>query len=87
MGDLMTCDKFDPKCPGCRPVIFDPRTQRNFPADDPTMVAVNEVWDASPWEEQEACWRIWVKNGRDPADMKLASSFMDKVQARLTPAN
>jgi hypothetical protein len=58
-----------------------------MPKDDPVMVAVNEVWDAAPREEQEACWRIWVKNGRDLADMKLASSFMDKVQARLNLSN
>lgn len=86
-GQYMSCDHFDPNCEGCRPAILDPQTGRAMPKDHPMVVAINEVWDAAPREEQEACWKIWVKNGRDPGDMKLASAFMDKVQARLNPPN
>lgn len=83
----MTCEKFDPNCPGCRPAILDPRTGKPMPKDHPLVVNVNAVWDAAPREEQEACWRIWVNNGRDPEDLNLASVFMDKVQAGLKPSN
>ena len=83
----MTCEKFDPNCPGCRPAIMDPRTGRALPKDDPIVVTINEVWDAAPREEQEACWRIWVKNGREYEDMKLAAAFMSRVQAKLNLSN
>lgn len=82
--NAMTCEKFDPNCPGCRPAIYDPSTKQVMAQDHPMMVAVNAVWDAAPREEQEACWRIWVKNGRDQSDLRLASAFMEKVQERLT---
>jgi hypothetical protein len=83
----MSCEKFDPNCPGCRPAILDPISGQALPKDHPMVVVVNEVWDAAPREEQEACWRIWVKNGRDLADMELAASFMNKVQSKLNLSN
>jgi hypothetical protein len=78
----MSCEKFDPQCPGCRPAIIDPRTGKILPADDPVMEIINRVWDASPREEQEAFWRVTVKNSRDPGDLDLMQALTSRMSAK-----
>lgn len=77
----MSCEKFDPKCPSCRPVLINQFTGRPLPPDDPATVAVNAAWDAAPAEEQEAFWHCTVKSSKDPAHLKLMHRFMAKVQS------
>ncbi len=79
----MSCESFDPHCEGCRPAIMDPQTGQKLPPDHPMMKVVNELWDAAPRPEQEACWRVWVKNSRAPDDIRLSGAFFQRVQARL----
>ena len=73
--------KFDPKCPGCRPAVLDPKTGKVLPPNDPVMVAVNTVWDSSSLEEQEAYHRVMVYNSRDPKDLILLKAISDRIQA------
>lgn len=76
--------EFDPSCEGCRPAMMDAKTGQKLPPDHPTMKVINELWDAAPRAEQEACFRVWVHNSRAPADMVLAQAFAERVQARLS---
>lgn len=75
--------EFDPNCEGCRPAMMDAKTGEKLPPNHPTMKVVNALWDASPREEQEACFRVWVHNSRAPSDMRLAGAFFQRVQEKL----
>jgi hypothetical protein len=81
----LSCEVFDPNCEGCKPAMMD-SSGRKLGPDDPAMKIVNEEWGKTPRDEQEACWRIWVKNSRSPVDMVLAQSFFERVQNRLKSA-
>ena len=76
--------EFDPDCEDCRPAMLDVETGLKLPKDHPTMVLVNAAWDASPLEEKQACFRIWVHSSRDKRDAQLAQRFFDRVQALIT---
>jgi len=78
----MSCDKFDPNCPGCRPAVIDPSTGKVLSADDPFMVIVNKVFDESTLDDQEAFWRVTVKNSPDPNDLAKMKSLSDRIMAR-----
>ncbi len=78
----MTCEKFDPNCEGCRPAILDATTQQVLPKEHPVMVLMNEVWDSATHEEQEAYWKVTVKNSRDSKDLVLASNIIDRFKER-----
>lgn len=75
--------EFDPNCEGCRPAMADVSTGRTYPPDHPTMVIVNELWDAAPLEEKKACFRIWCHNSRAREDLELGAKFFERVQVRL----
>ncbi len=79
----MSCEKFDPKCPSCRPVIFDPRTGRALLPNDPMMITINSVWDASSVEDQAAFWRVTVKNSREAGDLERVQGMRDRFTAQL----
>lgn len=78
----MSCESFDPACPGCRPAMM-ASDGKKLPDDHPAMKVVLALWDVAPRPEQEACWRVWVKNSRSDDDMRLANEFFKKVQAKL----
>lgn len=82
----MSCEKFDPECPNCRPCLLDPATGKLLPDTDPAVQTVNRAWDLSPLEEKEAFWRITVRDGRDPQDMRLMEAFWQRVR-KLQAAN
>jgi hypothetical protein len=82
-GIMKKCEVFDPNCEGCRPAMMDVKTGQKLPPEHPTMKVVNELWDAAPRTEQEACFRVWVHNSRASADMALAAAFFEKVRTRL----
>lgn len=79
----MSRHDFDPDCPHCRPAIVDPVSGEILPKTHPAVVAANAIWDSLPREEQEALWRIWVKNSRDRADLIIASKYTQALQDRL----
>ncbi len=79
----MACEIFDPKCPGCRPVILNPKTGQVLEDTDPVMQVVNRVFDAASREEQEAFFRVTVKNSRDPLDLELLKGMSDRMQAAI----
>lgn len=79
----MSCNTFDPNCRGCRPGIINAQTGQVLPDTDPLMMIVNSVWDASTIEEQEAFWKVTVKNSRDPQDLSLAEALSARVQAKM----
>ena len=75
--------EFDPNCEGCRPAMMDPQTGERLSSDHPAMKVINELWDAAPRAEQEACFRVWVHNSRADRDMRLAGEFFQRVQQKL----
>lgn len=81
----MSCEKFDPKCPHCRPVILDPKTNQVLPSDHPVMVAVNEVWASMSVDEQESFWKFTVKNSRAPKDIEVIMRMNKALAQKLEP--
>jgi len=62
---------------------MDPLTGKVLDENDPVMKALNEVWDSSPLEEQEAYWRVMVKNSRDLNDIRLMRSITSRLESRV----
>jgi hypothetical protein len=79
----MSCDKFDPQCKGCRPALVDANTGEVFSSTHPLMMIVNSVWDAASIEEQEAFWKVTVKNSRDPEDLALTEVLNTRIQDKM----
>ena len=77
----MSHHKFDPKCPDCRPVLIDPRTGKVLPPEDPAMIVMIKVWDASTLEDQEAFYRVTVLNSRAPDDLRRMQAMAERVEA------
>ncbi len=83
----MSCEKFDPACPSCRPVLLDPETGRPLPEDHPAVTALSRVWNAAPFEEQEAFWHCTVKSSQDPVHRGLLHQLMLKLRASASAEN
>ncbi len=77
----MARHSYDPKCPDCRPVVLDPKTMQRLPADDPFMVIVNRVFDASSREDKEAFVNVTVHNSREPDDMRRLAELTKRIEA------
>lgn len=73
--------EFDPKCEGCRPVMFDAETGQKLSDNDPVVRSLMKVWEASPLEDQQAFNRVAVHNSRDPLDMIRIQGFTERVEA------
>lgn len=78
----MPCEKFDPSCPDCRPVLLDVKTGRPLPKSDPAAAAMDRAWDAAPYEQQEAFWLCTVRSSKDPRLLELVRQLMLKASAR-----
>lgn len=76
-------DGFDPNCPGCRPALINPQSGMVYPADHPIAVTVNRVFDEATPEEQQAYYRVTVKNSRAPTDLDLLQNLTLKINAAL----
>ena len=79
----ISCDKFDPKCQGCRPALIDVDSGEVFPKTHPLMIIVNSVWDDASVEEQEAFWNVTVKNSRDPKHLALTEVLNKRIQEKM----
>lgn len=77
----MSCERFDPNCRGCMPVMLDIATGKPLPDDDPSVVTLMRVWRAATREEQEAFWRVAVKNSRDADDLRLSTRIIWALRA------
>jgi hypothetical protein len=71
---------FDPECLGCQPCIVDPLTGQPLPKDHPLAVTALRIWKALPREDQEALNRVWVRNGRDPADLRVVDAYAEALE-------
>lgn len=81
------CEKFDPKCPGCRPCILDVKTGMPLNQSDPVMIAVNNVWDSAPYEEQEAFYKVTALNDHSYNNMALVGKLNVKMAIAMEPFN
>lgn len=79
----MSCEKFDPNCEGCRPVIVDGQTGKLMPPDSSIMLAVMRVWNKSTLEEQQAFWNVTVKNSRDRTDLFHMTAMNTRIEAEM----
>ena len=77
----MSCDRFDPDCPDCGPVIVDISTGKALPDDHPTMQRIMRAWRGASLAEQEAFWRVTVKNSRDPGDLGRCQRILAAMKA------
>lgn len=77
------CESFDPDCPGCQPALIDVATGKILGAKDPLVVALLPLWRALPRSSQEACWRVWVKNSRSPADLAIMTALFKSLSQKM----
>lgn len=49
----------------------------------PAMTIVNAIWESSTPDEQEAFWRVTVKNSRAPDDVKKTLALTQRIQEGL----
>lgn len=77
----MSHDKFSDDCPGCRPALFDMKTQQPLPPDSPIMQAVSAIWAQTTKQEREAFHRVTCLNSRMPSDMRLVKGIVDQIRA------
>jgi hypothetical protein len=68
----MSWTEHDDNCPGCLPVLLDPKTMRALPDDSPEMVAVMVAWGRTTLEERRAWHRVTCRNSRTASDLQVA---------------
>jgi hypothetical protein len=77
----MSCERFDPNCRHCMPVMLDMETRKPLPDDHPLMLVLMRAWRAASRDEQEAFWRVTIKNSRDPSDLQLCRRILSALEA------
>jgi hypothetical protein len=63
------------------PAILDVKTGKSLPDDHPTMRAMMRAWRAATRGEQEAFWRVTVKNSRNASDLALCRNLIRSLEA------
>jgi hypothetical protein len=63
--------------------MIDAETGRVMDPSHPAMTIVNAIWESSTPDEQEAFWRVTVKNSREPDDVKKVLSITRRIQEGL----
>ncbi len=79
----MSIKQFDDNCPGCKPVLADPKTMETLPDSDPAMQAINAVWATTTREQRQAFHNITCNNSRNAADIALVEPLMVDIQLAL----
>lgn len=82
----MSAEEFDDGCEGCKPVALDVITGRVLPDDDPVMVGVRAVWEATPRDQRAAFHRVCCLSSRDPGDLALVEELATKLRLELALA-
>lgn len=77
------CSTFDPTCPGCQPVLIDAATGKILSPNDPLMKVLLPLWRSLPRPSQEACWRVWMKNSREPTDLEIMRKLFKTLSERM----
>lgn len=76
----MAWETYDDTCPGCQPVLLNPKTGEKYPDDDPAVVAMNKVWSAMVLEERQAFHRVCCENSRDPEDIAVMQKMSENIK-------
>jgi hypothetical protein len=79
----MSWEEHDDDCPGCRPVVIDPRTMVALPEDSPVMRAILGMWAGTDLAERQAWHRFTCGNSRAPSDLRLVDGIRRKMQEAL----
>jgi hypothetical protein len=77
MKSFRSRDHDPEKCPGCRPLVFDPKTGER--SQFLTEMA-GKVYDAAPPEQRRAWHRVTCLNSRDLRDIDLSSKIIEALQ-------
>jgi hypothetical protein len=72
-------DRFDDECPGCRPMLVDPKTMQPYADDSVEMRAVNRVWSATTLEERQAFHRFTCLSSRAVGDVLRVKALSDRL--------
>ena len=73
--------EFDDNCPGCRPAILDVKTGKVLPDDDPIMAKMLGVWATTTLTQRRTYHCVMCLNSRDPIDLLIVQSIIDRFQA------
>lgn len=76
----MSLDRFNDDCKGCQPALLDAQTGQKVPDDDPMMKAIMKVWATTPRVSKQAYHRVTCQNSRDPNDLRLVQTIIEKFQ-------
>lgn len=74
----MSKEKFEPHCPGCKPVVMHPKLGK-LPDDHPLMQVVLGVYNRFTVAEKTSFHAIMVLNSRDPKDLVVLKKIQDAV--------
>ena len=76
----MSIQQFDDNCPGCRPAILDVQTGKLLPDDHPVMAKMLGIWATTTLGQRQAYHRVMCLNSRDPLDLFLVRSVVDRLE-------
>lgn len=79
----MSWERHEDDCPGCKPVLVDPRTMRALPNDSPEMRAVLAAWETTTLADRQAWHRFTCTNSRAAADLELVDGIRRKFAEAL----
>jgi hypothetical protein len=79
----MSWESYDDKCRGCKPILIEASNGKAVPDDDPKMQVILAVFENLTLPERQAWHRFTCQNSRNPADLKIVSSFQKQIEDAL----
>jgi hypothetical protein len=83
----MSKHQYQEDCPGCGPVLLDPRIGTTLPNDHPAMKAIANVWGTATREEKQAFHDVCCLNMRADDVMHLCQQLIGRIQVALSALN
>lgn len=77
---IMSKEKFNPHCEGCKPVVIDMATGQPLPDDGPVMQLVMGVYNSFTYAEKESFHAVMVLNSRKPEDLTVCEKINEAVK-------
>jgi len=78
----MSRREFSDDCPGCKPVLVDPKTKRVCPPDSAPMRVLMSVWNGLTREERRAFHAFTCLNDCSRENLEVMRRIVEQFQAR-----
>jgi hypothetical protein len=80
---MMSVDRFDDQCPGCRPCLVDVTSGEVLSENSPPMRAVLTMWAKTTRSEREAFHRVACLNSRAAVDVLIVEMLGAQMAAAI----